>query len=175
MGAWLFTNLYTIFKVSDSISSLMVGQPSFLIMGRAEASKALFVKILAALFWSFCSLVIALMPATPHSGQLYLKYGSTKLLYIFCADTFWKNVISLIHVKLFSSLLKFVRPSSDVINNYPKAFYIFYYGNILLAYYTKEGFATLSSLRLYHERGLCYSIECEHLHTCLKNPAGSIV
>ena len=38
VGAWSFTNCYIIFTVSDSMSSLMMGQSRSLIMGRAEAS-----------------------------------------------------------------------------------------------------------------------------------------
>ena len=104
--------------------------------------------ILAALFWSFCSLLIAFMPATPHTGQLYLKYGSTKLLYIFCTVTMCRYFLEKRNIPnpretffVTAEICSFQLRCLSTIT--PKVLYIFHYANILLAYY---------------ERGLCYFI-----------------
>ena len=104
--------------------------------------------ILAALFWSCCSLLIALIPAAPHTGQLYLKCGSTRLLYIFYTVTMGRYFLEkrnipnpretfFVTAEICSAQLRCLSTIT------PKVFYIFYHGNILLAYY---------------ERGLCHSI-----------------
>ena len=115
MGAWSLAGFYTILNVSHSTSSFMVSQKSFLTAKRAEA---LVVIILVTLLWSFCNSLIALIPETPYTGQLYLTKGSNEFLSSFCAvamDIFFLEKRNNPNpCETFSSVLKFARSSSNV-------------------------------------------------------------
>ena len=69
-------------NVLDSMSSnsIIVFHPSFSINLLLGVSKLLFVTILAALFCNFCSRLISVVPAQPHTEQQYRKWGSTMLI-----------------------------------------------------------------------------------------------
>ena len=79
-GASSFKLLKTIVLDSMSINSLIVFHPSSSINLLLGVSKLLFVTILAALFCSFCSRLISVVPAQPHTEQQYRKWGSTMLV-----------------------------------------------------------------------------------------------
>ena len=76
-GAKSLSDLKTIVLDSLLMSSSMVCQPNFAISGLLEASKLLFVMILAARFCNFCSWLMYVDPAQPHTEQQYRKWGST--------------------------------------------------------------------------------------------------
>ena len=76
-GAKSLSDLKTIVLDSLLMSSSMVCQPNFAISGLLEASKLLFVMILAARFYNFCSWSMYVDPAQPHTEQQYRKWGST--------------------------------------------------------------------------------------------------
>ena len=63
--------------VSLPMSSSMVFQPNSAISGLLGVSKQLFVMILAGRFGSFCSWLMSVDPAQPHTEQQYQKWGST--------------------------------------------------------------------------------------------------
>ena len=79
-GASSFKLLKTIILDSMSMNSLIVFYPSFSINLLLGVSKLLFVTILAVLFCSFCSRLISVVPAQPHTEQQYRKWGPTMLV-----------------------------------------------------------------------------------------------
>ena len=105
--------------------------------------------ILAALFWSFCSLLIALMPATPHTGQLYLKYGSTKLLYIFCTVTMGRYFLEKRNIpkprETFFVTAEICSSQLKCLSTITPRYLIFSTMETFASPTTKGGFATLSS------------------------------
>ena len=76
-GAKSLSDLKTIVLDSLPISSSMVCQPNSAIGGLLGESKLLFVMILAARFWSFCSWLMSVDPAQPQTEQQYRQWGST--------------------------------------------------------------------------------------------------
>ena len=72
-GAISFKDLKTIILDSLDTSSSMVFHPRLSIRGLPGASKLLFVIILAARFWSFCSCLLSVKPAQPQTEQQYRK------------------------------------------------------------------------------------------------------
>ena len=79
-GAKSLSDLNTIVLASLSMSCWMVFHPNLSISGLLGASKLLFVRILAALFWSFCSWFFWVIPQQPQTEQQYQKWGSTILV-----------------------------------------------------------------------------------------------
>ena len=71
------SDLKTIVLDSSPMSSSMVFQPNSTINGLLGVSKLLFVMILAARFWSFCSWLMSADPAQLQTEQQYRKWGST--------------------------------------------------------------------------------------------------
>ena len=76
-GAKSLSALKTIVLDSLPMSSSMVCQPNSAMSGLLGVSKLLFVMILAARFWSFCSWLMSVDPAQPQTEQQYRKWGST--------------------------------------------------------------------------------------------------
>ena len=85
-GARSLSDLKTIVLDSLPMSSSMVFQPNSTISGLLGVSKLLFVMILAARFWSFCSWLMSVDPAQPQTEQQYRKWGSKLCLKVFIED-----------------------------------------------------------------------------------------
>ena len=74
-GARSLSDLKTIVLDSLPMSSSMVFQPNSTISGLLGVSKLLFVMILAARFWSFCSWLMSVDPAQPQTEQIQLFFS----------------------------------------------------------------------------------------------------